>query len=87
MSILLGRKLFQQFVVDLWAAGEQNQLMWIKSHQKELHAEQYQGAIDAFGGREITDPQSIGTGVILPASFSGSIRDMLTNLQNALALS
>ena len=70
----------------MWAATEQSRLAYIRTHQMELHAELYQGVIDAFSAQDL-NPAQAGQRVILPASFSGSTWDMQTNLQNALALS
>jgi len=51
----LGRKLFQQFVVDAWASTEQNNINWVRTHQKDLRAEVYSGLRDAaLGDQDIT---------------------------------
>jgi hypothetical protein len=89
LTIFQGRKLFQQFVVDIWAAAEQERLRYIMREQNKLRADSYQGLADAFanldGGDNLAS-QNIGTRVILPATFTGSTRNMLHALQNSLAI-
>jgi hypothetical protein len=45
-----GGELLQQYVVDTWASTEQNNLNWIRHHQKELRADLYKGLADAVHG-------------------------------------
>ncbi|XP_028077475.1 uncharacterized protein LOC114279434 [Camellia sinensis] len=45
-TILRGGKLFQEFLVDAWAATEQNRLMYYKLNQKKIRAELYQDLSD-----------------------------------------
>ena len=40
-NILCARKLFQQFLVDMWAIAEAQKLKWNKNNQKTLRAEKY----------------------------------------------
>lgn len=85
-TLLRGGKLFQQYIVDAWAASEQNRLRWIQSNQATLRADLYHQAIDAFT-RDDVDPAEIGRKVILPASFTGSPHNMMESCQNSLAIS
>lgn len=41
--IFMSRRLFHQFIVDMYAAYEANNLKWIRDHQKELRSEVYEG--------------------------------------------
>lgn len=41
-------RLFQQYVVDAWAVGDQNKLNWVREHQSELRAEVYNGLVAAI---------------------------------------
>jgi Helitron helicase-like domain at N-terminus len=84
-------KLFQQYIVDVWAVTEQNRLRWLRLHQKNLRAELYHQVVDAFAGLDndvhpARHPDDMGQKVILPATFTGSTRDMMENLQNSLAI-
>jgi len=45
--LFYSRKLFQQFVVDIWANCEQRKLNWARIHQHTLRSELYQGLQDA----------------------------------------
>jgi Helitron helicase-like domain at N-terminus len=87
-TILRSGKLFQQFIVDTWAAEEQSRLRWIKQNQSNLCADLYNQVVDAFAGLDNElDNNSIGRRFILPATFQGGTRDMMENLQNSLAIS
>jgi hypothetical protein len=84
-----GGNLFQQFVVDAWASIEQNNLNWIKFHQKELRADVYSGLRDAVLG-DIDNNINLaehGRRIILPSSFLGSERYMTQLFQDAMAIS
>ena len=80
-------KLFQQYTVDAWAMAEQYRLKWFQHHQSDLRAELYNQMADAFAGLDNDlNPADRGMKVILPASFTGTTRDMMENLQNLLAI-
>jgi hypothetical protein len=83
-TILTAGKLFQQYIVDGWAAEEQRRLAYLKTHQGTIRSELYNQVIDAFTREDaVTDVEHVGNRVILPASFTGSSRDMMQNLQNS----
>ena len=42
-TILCSGKLFQQFIIDTWAAAEQSRLWYIKQNQSRLRVDLYQG--------------------------------------------
>ncbi|KAF8577733.1 hypothetical protein K439DRAFT_1301036, partial [Ramaria rubella] len=87
-TILLGGKLLQEYIVDAWAASEQRRLSWIRFNQKTLRADLYNQVVDAFACIDNDlNPNDLGEKVILPATFQGSTRDMMENLQNSLAIS
>ena len=87
-TLLQARKLLQQYIVDGWASAEQEHLQWVQLHQRELQAELYHQVRDTFAGLDDNiNPQEVGRQVILPAIFNGSVRDMMENLQNSLAIS
>jgi hypothetical protein len=44
-TILRGGKLFQEFIVDVWASTEQNRLGYIRHHQDNLRSELYQDLV------------------------------------------
>ena len=76
--------LFQELMVHDWAAAENSWLTWVRTHQKDLHAELYSGVVDAL--HDGVDLTGVGKKIILPANFTNSPRFMQHNLQNALAL-
>ena len=76
--------LFQEFVVNMWAAAEHSRLSWIQHNQDTLRADLYKGVIDAL--QEGLDVTSIGRKVILPATFTSGPHFMHKKMQDALAL-
>ncbi|XP_028752798.1 uncharacterized protein LOC114712429 [Neltuma alba] len=86
ISILLhAGKLFQQFIVDGYTMIESQRLLWVRTHQKELRADLYQGLTDALLSGE-RNASSVGKRVIVPSSFTGGARYMLGNYKDAMAL-
>jgi hypothetical protein len=49
--IFLSKRLFQQFLVDVWAICDQNNLDWIRSHQSNIRSDLYRGLKDALYSR------------------------------------
>jgi len=45
-TIFQCQMLFQQLVVDIWAAADQNKLLWIRHHQANLRTDLYNGLAD-----------------------------------------
>jgi len=76
--------LFQEFLVNIWAAAEHSHLNWIHHNQQTLRADLYRGVIDAL--QEGLNANSIGRKIILPATFTSSPRFMQKKMQDALAL-
>jgi hypothetical protein len=71
----MAKTLFQQFIVDAFAQVDQQQLSWLRHHQKELRAELYSGLVDAVQAGD-TNISEIGQHVILPSSYIGGPRHM-----------
>ena len=76
--------LFQEYIVDSWAAAEHSRLEWFCHHQHVIRADLYCGVVDAL--REGLDLSSVGCKVILPSSFTSGPRFIQKCLQDALAL-
>ena len=70
--LFLTGKLFQEYVCETWAISEQNRLNFIKSNQKLLRVELYQGLADAVAADADADWNQLGKRYILPSSFTGS---------------
>lgn len=83
--LLHATKLFQQFIVDTYTMIESQRLLWCRMHQKELRVDLYKGISEALMSGE-TDASAIGKRVILPSSFTGGARYMLSNYQDAIAI-
>ncbi|KAG0574270.1 hypothetical protein KC19_VG249600 [Ceratodon purpureus] len=87
-TILCGGKLFQQFIVDAWAATEQNRLNYIQMNQSDLCADLYQGLPDALqdDGERNMNLENLGRRIILPSSHIGSARNMFELFQDSMAI-
>ncbi|KAG5517186.1 hypothetical protein RHGRI_037823 [Rhododendron griersonianum] len=83
-TILRGGKLFQEFLVDAWAATEQNRLTYYKLNQARLRSSLYQDLTDI--GPDGLKPDQIGQRFILPSSFTGSPRHMFEIFQDSMAI-
>lgn len=46
--LLRSNRLFQQYLVDMWAGAEQNRLNYIQFHQKDIRGSLYSGLTDAI---------------------------------------
>lgn len=80
-----GGRLFQAFATDAWSNVELNNLNWVRSHQKELRAECYDGFMDRLSTDG--DLNDIGKkATILPSTFPGSPRNMKARMQDAMAV-
>lgn len=85
--ILQGGRLFQQWLVDMWASAEQNRLNYLQLHQDDIRASLYSRIVDAVHDHaEDLDFSNLGCRIILPSSFTGGPRHMQQCTQDALAL-
>jgi hypothetical protein len=85
-SILFGgRRLFQQFVVDLYSMIESQRLSFIRSNQSKIRADFLTGVEEAVGRGDI-DGSLVGSRVVIPSSFTGGRRYMFNNCQDAMSL-
>ena len=67
----LGR-LFQQYVIDMYAKIEFSRLQYLRFNQSQLCADLYQGLADAVVASDgQVDGSHLGKKVILPSSFTG----------------
>jgi hypothetical protein len=87
-TILHGRRLFQQFLVDAWASIEQNTLWFLWHNQDTISADLYQGIRDAIendldGNLNLNN---LGKRIILPATFIGSAQNMFELFQDSMAI-
>jgi hypothetical protein len=83
--LLRGGRLRQQYIVDAYAAIEQNRLKYLRLNKKKLRADLYQGLQDAIVAGD-TSVVAIGQRIILPSSFTIGPRHMVQNYQDAMAI-
>jgi hypothetical protein len=81
-------RLFQQYVVDMYAKVELQRLLFFKTEigQKKIRAELYCGLTDLLHGQSIRTLCTTGKRFILPSSFHGSPRNMHQLYQDSMAL-
>jgi hypothetical protein len=85
-SILFnGKRLFQQFVVDLYSMVESQRLSYIRNNQTKIRADFLAGVEEAVERGDI-EGSSVGSRVVIPTSFVGGRRYMFNNCQDAMAL-
>ena len=76
-------RLLHQYLVDCWAKIEGMRLRWFRLHQEDIRAETYKGLEDAMAG---DDRSTVGTHIVLPATFYGGPRHQIAHFQDAMAL-
>lgn len=64
------RGLFSQFIVDMYAKIETERLVYIRTNQRRLRAEEYVHLRDAM--QSDNNVEDLGRLVILPSSFTGA---------------
>jgi hypothetical protein len=82
--LLQSGRLFQQYLVDMWAAADQNHLNYLRHHQSDIRASLYSGLTDAIDRN--LNLEDIGQQFILPSLYTGGPRYMKQCLQDSLAL-
>jgi hypothetical protein len=79
------RRLFQQFVVDLYSMIESQRLSFIRQNQSNIRSDFLLGIEEAVSRGDIV-ASSIGSRIVLPSSFTGGKRYMFNNCQDAMAI-
>jgi hypothetical protein len=85
IALLWGDRLRHQYIVNTYAAIEQNRLKYLRLIKKKLHANLYQGLQDAIAAGD-NSTVAIGQRIILPSSFTVGPRHMVQNYQDAMAI-
>ena len=83
--ILLGRKLFQQFLVDGYTMIETERLYFHKANQKKMRCDTYSN-LRTLNLNGDSDASGSGKPVVLPSTFTGGARYMMQNYLDAMAL-
>ena len=85
-AILLGGRLFQQYLVDQYAKVEEGQcLNFIRYNQNSIRAEMYDGLADAVL-RGDSEGSTVGMKMVLPSTFVGGPRSMTQLYHDAMAI-
>ena len=69
---LLGRRLFQQWIIDSCVKVERDRIEYVRNNQKQLRVESYQGLVDHSSNNANNMNCQIGKMIILPSTFVGS---------------
>lgn len=67
--LLCAGRLFQQYLVNMWAVANQNRLNYLCHHQQDIRASLYSGLVEAIDCD--VDLNDIGQRFILPSSYTG----------------
>ncbi|XP_074289273.1 uncharacterized protein LOC141614427 [Silene latifolia] len=84
MLLKAGRCL-QQYIVDMYVKVENTRLDFFRRNQDTIHAELYQGILDAVDAGERC-AANVGRRVILPPTYIGGPRDLKRRYLNAMSL-
>jgi hypothetical protein len=82
---VLGKKLYHEWLVDMFCTVDSNKLNFIQHNQAKLRAETYNKVSDAVQGGE-RDGNRVGMRLILPSSFIGGPRYNMQCYQDAMAV-
>jgi len=85
ITLLRGDRLWHQYIVDAYAAIQQNRLKYLHLNKKKLHADLYQGLQDAIVASD-NSAATIGQRIILPSFFIVGPWHMVQNYQDAMAI-
>jgi len=85
IALLRGDRLRHQYIVDAYAAIEQNRLKYLHLNKKKLHANLYQGLQNAITTGD-NSTATIGQRIILPSSSIIGPHHMVQNYQDAMAI-
>jgi hypothetical protein len=89
-TLLRSRRLYQEWLCDMWSKIEGSRLKFIKNNQEQLRVDQYSGLQDTLSelGKkaEKSEEAKVGQMIVLPASFTSSPRYMYSHYLDALAI-
>ena len=85
-SLFYGKKLFQQYAVDVYVKIEGQRLAFIRNNQNKLRSEQYDVLhqhVNNLGNDHNVRPGHV---VVLPSTYVGSPRALKENFEDAMAI-
>ncbi|GJU28289.1 DNA helicase PIF1, ATP-dependent, partial [Tanacetum coccineum] len=84
-TLLRGDRLFQQYLVDAFMAIEEQRLNWTRNNQDTLCVDLYHNLYNDMTKGD-TNAVGLGKRMVLPRTYIGSLRYMMHNYQDAMAL-
>ncbi|CAF3076377.1 unnamed protein product [Rotaria sp. Silwood2] len=84
--LFYGGKLFQQYLVYVYARYEANRMTYIRNNQKTLRVESYKDLLDHVNNMSRDNNARIGNIFILPSSFVGGPHFMSKLYQDNMAM-
>ena len=84
-TLLLSRRLFQQFLVDAYTTIESNRLRYLKFNQASLRSDSFD-SLKESASAGATDMHEQGREYVIPATFTGGPRYMKNNYLAAMAI-
>ncbi|CAL1390927.1 unnamed protein product [Linum trigynum] len=82
-TLVQSGKALQHYCVDAFSTIELNRLAFLRTHQKDLRAEVYQGLQDAFAKGDMDGEKLVR--IIMPSSYTGGPRYMQQLYHDAMA--
>lgn len=83
-QFLHGKRLFQQYILDMWAKIQQFELIWVRNNQKKIRSDLYLGVVDAIQAGD--DLNKIGKKIFLPSYHTSSPRWYYERYKDALSI-
>ncbi|GJX45574.1 helicase [Tanacetum coccineum] len=80
-----GGRLYQHYLVDAYTAIEEQRLNWMRNNQDTLRVDLYHNVCDVVT-RGDTNAAGLGKRIVLLHTFTDSLRYMMQNYQDAMAL-
>ncbi|KAF8116963.1 hypothetical protein N665_0013s0022 [Sinapis alba] len=84
-TLLLSRRLFQQFLVDAYTTIESNRLRYLKFNQASLRSDSFDSIKESESAGAI-DMHEQGREYVIPATFTGGPRYMKNNYLDSMAI-
>lgn len=86
-SLLYGGRLFERYLVDMYASIDQQRLQWIELNQDTIRADRFNNLEDAMTDEgDNLDLNDLGRRIILPSSYIGGPRNMHQCFQDSMAI-
>lgn len=85
--LLRGGRLFQRYLVDMWATADQQNLTYLRNNQDKFRRTIQSGLEDAMNSADgDIDLNELGQRTVLPSSYIGGPRHMQQRFQDSMAI-